>query len=56
MGQKVSTIVSGSFNTGFYASEWDPGENLLSGMYIYRLKVAGKENSSVVSKKLVINH
>lgn len=56
MGQKVSTIVNGSFNPGFYSSQWEPNENLLSGVYIYRLKVAGKENSSVVSKKLVINH
>jgi hypothetical protein len=56
MGQKVSTIVSESLSTGFYSSQWEPNENLLSGMYIYRLKVAGKENSSVISKKLIVNH
>lgn len=55
MGQKVSTVISESLNPGFYSSQWEPSEYLLGGVYIYRLKVVGKGNSSVISKKLIVN-
>ena len=56
MGQKVSTLTNGSYQAGFYTSDWEPSQDLINGLYIYRLKAAGKENSSVQSKKIIVNH
>ncbi|MBI1768721.1 MAG: VCBS repeat-containing protein [Bacteroidetes bacterium] len=55
MGQKVLTLTNGLFNSGFYSYQWEPNEELISGLYIYRMKVVGKDNSSILSKKIIVN-
>ncbi len=56
LGQRVSTLVNGSLASGFYSVQWEPGQELNGGMYLYRIRVAGKDNASVLSKKIIVNH
>ncbi|HEV8514588.1 MAG TPA: T9SS type A sorting domain-containing protein, partial [Cyclobacteriaceae bacterium] len=56
LGQKVSTIVDGLYSPGFYSSQWETTQTTLSsGLYIYRIKVADKNKSVVLSGKIVLN-
>lgn len=55
MGRKINTIINGTFNSGFYNSEWDASlGNLSNGIYTYRLSVSSSKGSEVQSGKLVI--
>jgi hypothetical protein len=56
LGQKVSTLAEGSYSPGFYSLQWETNQSALSnGLYIYRIKVADKSKSVVLSGKIVIN-
>ena len=54
LGQKVSTLLSGNMLAGVHGVNWDGvderGKKVPSGVYIYRLEVAG----NAVSKKMVL--
>ena len=55
MGRKISTIISGIFNSGFYNSEWDASlKGLSGGIYTYRLAVSSSKGSEVQSGKVII--
>lgn len=55
MGRKINTIINGTFNPGFYNSEWDAGLGSLSnGIYTYRLAVSSSKGSEVQSGKIII--
>jgi hypothetical protein len=49
LGEKVSTLVSDSFNAGTYRYDWNAAD-LPSGIYFYRLK----SNSFSISKKMIL--
>jgi hypothetical protein len=54
VGQKVRTLFSGKVEAGFHSVRWngtnDDGEELASGMYIYRMR----SNKFTSVKKLVL--
>lgn len=61
LGEEIRTLVSGSENAGFHTVSWDGlddlGNQVSSGVYIYRLEVKGQNadrNSFVESRKLTL--
>ncbi len=55
MGKKINTIINGTFNPGFYNSEWDTSlSSLVNGVYIYRLAVSSGNVNEVQSGKIII--
>jgi len=56
MGKQVSVLQNGLLPAGFYESQWDTSKDqLVNGMYTYRLVVAGDGKSEVYSNKIVLN-
>ena len=56
MGQKVSSLVDGHFEPGFYTYLWETSQSAVSsGMYIYRIKVSDGNRSEILSDKIIIN-
>ena len=53
IGQKVMTVVQGSFEEGTYSYTVD-ASNLSSGIYVYTLSVSGDDGSSVISHKMTL--
>jgi len=49
MGQKVATLVNGTKTQGTHQVTWDAG-NMASGVYVYRLNVAG----NVITKRMTL--
>lgn len=56
MGKKMCTLVSQSLPSGFYTSQWEPGQETNSGLYIYRMNAVGNGNSSTLTKKIIVTH
>ena len=55
LGKKINTLINGTFNPGFYNSEWDASlGGLTSGVYTYRLAVTSSNGSEVQSGKIII--
>ncbi|NIT59935.1 MAG: T9SS type A sorting domain-containing protein, partial [Aliifodinibius sp.] len=60
LGQKVKTIVNARQKAGFYTVQWnstdDSGNQVSSGLYIYRLNVAAKtkDEKFVSVKKMLL--
>ncbi len=55
LGRKINTLINGTFNPGFYNSEWDASlGGLTSGVYTYRLAVTSSSGSEVQSGKIII--
>ena len=55
LGKKINTLINGTFNPGFYNSEWDASlVGLTSGVYTYRLAVTSSSGSEVQSGKIII--
>jgi len=54
MGRKVSAVVDGTFNSGFYQAEWTAPEGLTNGVYVYRLSVSAGAKAEVLSNKLIL--
>jgi hypothetical protein len=54
LGRRVKTLVSGSYDSGIYAANWDgtdfQGQQVSSGVYFYRLKA----NDQTLSHKMVL--
>jgi ASPIC and UnbV/Bacterial Ig-like domain/FG-GAP-like repeat/Fibronectin type III domain len=56
MGKKITTLVEGQLKPGFYSSKWETVQsNLSNGLYVYRMRVAGKDKSEVLSGKIILN-
>jgi len=59
LGQKVRTLVSGVQSMGVYKMNWDGkndnGRNVVSGIYIYQIKMKGKDNKlRTMTKKMLL--
>jgi hypothetical protein len=59
LGQKVRTLVSGVQPIGVYKMNWDGkndnGKNVVSGIYIYQIKMKGKDNKlRTMTKKMLL--
>lgn len=57
LGQKIKTLVDGEVNSGIYEKIWDgkdqQGNFVASGIYIYQLKVKGRE-AGIFTKKMLL--
>lgn len=57
MGRKIATLVDGVLTPGFYSYPWQTEQvNLRNGLYLYRMKVAGKTKTEILSGKITLNH
>lgn len=55
-GHRVSTLANKIFTPGFYSTEWDTEPlGLSGGLYLYRLKVIGKNGAETFTKKVLLN-
>ncbi|MBE9509439.1 MAG: T9SS type A sorting domain-containing protein, partial [Bacteroidetes bacterium] len=59
LGQKVRALVSGVQPMGVYKMNWDGkndnGRNVVSGIYIYQIKMKGKDNKlRMMTKKMLL--
>lgn len=54
LGQRVSTLVNGEVEPGFYTADWD-AENNPKGIYFYRLTILGKDASNILTEKVILN-
>lgn len=55
MGQKISTLVNQSLASGFYTTQWEPGQEMNAGLYMYRMTTCNR-TSSVLTKKIIVTH
>ncbi|MBA4144706.1 MAG: hypothetical protein C0523_02990, partial [Cytophaga sp.] len=55
MGKKVETLFNGELESGFYEIPWIVNEELISGLYTYRLVVGANQKKEVRSGKIVIS-
>ncbi len=55
MGRRVVTLVNGTYESGFYTSEWDASQQAATaGLYLYRLTVTGERGQETQIQKIII--
>ncbi len=55
MGKKLTTLINGKLNAGFYTAEWDAAHaSAAEGMYVCRLTVSGEDGHEMLSEKIVV--
>jgi len=55
MGKKIETLVNGELAPGFYEIPWTVSDELISGLYTYRLVVGANQKKEVRSGKIIIS-
>ncbi len=53
LGQKVATLVNKKQPAGRYEANWE-ASGFASGIYVYKLKANGQEQSAILTKKLIL--